>query len=43
MNIVTILDETRKNLSIGKKQWMSRIDELKRQIKDANDIYKRDY
>lgn len=42
-NIVQVLDETRKNLSLNKKNWMTKLEQSKRQIREANDVYKREY
>jgi hypothetical protein len=42
-NIVQVLDETRKNLSLNKKNWMNKLEQLKKQILEANQIYKREY
>ncbi|CDW85886.1 UNKNOWN [Stylonychia lemnae] len=42
-NIVEVLDETRKNLSLNKKNWMAKLEQLKRQIRESNEVYKREY
>lgn len=42
-NIVEVLDETRKNLSLNKKNWMAKLEQLKKQIRESNEIYKREY
>jgi len=38
-----VLDETRKNLSLNKKNWMAKLEQLKKQIRESNEIYKREY
>eukprot|EP00347_Sterkiella_histriomuscorum_P023264 403335317 len=42
-NIVQVLDETRKNLSSNKKNWLAKLDQLKKQIRESNEMYKREY
>lgn len=41
--LIGALDERRKQLSMQKKSWIGKIDSLKRQIKDANEIYKKEH
>ena len=40
---MSLLDDTRKSLSINKKGWMQKLDQLKKQIKDANEASKREH
>ena len=42
-NIVQALDETRKGLSTNKKGWTGRLEVSKKQIREANDLYKREF
>lgn len=42
-NVVMVLDETRKSLSLNKKNWMAKLEQLKKQILEANQVYKREY
>ena len=38
-----VLDETRKSLSLNKKNWISKLEQSKKQIREANEVYKREY
>jgi Tfp pilus assembly protein PilO len=40
---VSVLDECRKNLSVNKRVWTGKFEALKKQVKDANEVYKREY
>lgn len=42
-NIALVLDETRKNLSLNKKNWIAKLEQSKKQIREANEVYKREY
>jgi hypothetical protein len=42
-SIVSNLDDMRKNLSFNKKGWLSKLDEHKKKVKDANEQLKKDY
>ena len=42
-NIAQVLDETRKSLSLNKKNWISKLEQSKKQIREANEVYKREY
>ena len=42
-SIVQSLDDTRKNLSSNKKNWLAKLDQLKKQIRESNEMYKREY
>jgi hypothetical protein len=42
-NIVATLDDTRRNLSMNKKGWMQKLDQLKKQINDANEASKKEH
>ena len=42
-NIVQVLDDTRKDLSRNKKGWTEKLEQLKRQIKNANEESKREH
>ena len=37
------MDDTRKTLSTNKRVWTSKFEQLKRQIKDANEVFKREH
>lgn len=42
-NIMVVLDEARKQLSISKRIWLNKLDQLKKQIADANQVFRREH
>ena len=42
-NIVRFLEQTKNNLSSEKKGWTARFEQYKKQIKDANELTKKEY
>ncbi len=42
-NIVRVLEQTKNNLSSEKKGWISRFEQYKKQLREANDNTKKEY
>lgn len=42
-NIMLVLDDTRKQLSVSKRIWLNKLDQLKKQIADANQVFRREH
>ena len=42
-DVISNLDEQRKQLSISKRHWVNKIDILKRGLKEANDVFKKEH
>ena len=42
-NIVELLVEQRKNLQLNKKGWLQKLEQMKKQIREANELDKREY
>lgn len=42
-NIVKFLEQTKNNLSSEKKGWMARFEHYKKQVRDANELTKKEY